>query len=47
VPTVDELRQRAEQMYASTPSIDEIVARAREIILQAIAAELLPASEGA
>ena len=47
VPTADELRQRAEQMYASTPSIDEIVARAREIILQAIAAELLPVAERA
>jgi stearoyl-CoA desaturase (delta-9 desaturase) len=47
VPTVDELRQRAEQMYASTPSLDDIVARAREIILQGIAAELLPASERA
>jgi len=47
VPTVDELRQRAEQMYATTPSLDDIVARAREILLQAIAAELLPSPERA
>ena len=45
VPTLDDLRQRADQMYASTPSIDEIVERAREIILQAVAAKLLPSPE--
>jgi stearoyl-CoA desaturase (delta-9 desaturase) len=47
VPTLDELRARADQMYASTPSIDEIVQRAREIILQGVAARLLPSHEGA
>jgi stearoyl-CoA desaturase (delta-9 desaturase) len=47
VPTLDDLRERADQMYASTPSIDEIVERAREIILQNVAARLLPAPEGA
>jgi stearoyl-CoA desaturase (delta-9 desaturase) len=47
VPTLDDLRQRADQMYASTPSIDEIVERAREIILRNVAARLLPAPDGA
>ena len=47
VPTLDDLRQRADQMYASTPSLDDIVARAREIILQSVAAELRPAPERA
>lgn len=36
VPSVAELRQRAEQMYAATPSMDEIVSRARELIAQAL-----------
>ena len=36
IPTTAELRERAEQMFASTPSMDEIVARARELIEQTI-----------
>ncbi len=40
VPTFDEIRARAEQMYADTPSRDEIVARARELILEAVSAQL-------
>lgn len=42
LPTTSELRQRAEEMFAATPSMDEIVARARELIAQALAVELFP-----
>ncbi|HUF25713.1 MAG TPA: acyl-CoA desaturase [Gemmatimonadaceae bacterium] len=45
LPTVAEVRARAEQMYASSPSMDEIVARARELIVQAISVELFPVPE--
>ena len=41
VPTADELRQRARQMFAATPSMDDIVTRARELIIEAVASELL------
>jgi stearoyl-CoA desaturase (delta-9 desaturase) len=44
VPTMEELRERARQMFASTPSMDDIVARARELILDAVATELLVAA---
>ncbi len=46
VPTTDELRERARQMFAATPSLDDIVVRARELIIEAITTELLatPAS---
>lgn len=44
LPSVAELRARAEQMYAETPSRDEIAERAREIILQHLSMELFPAS---
>jgi stearoyl-CoA desaturase (delta-9 desaturase) len=44
IPTMEELRERARQMFASTPSLDDIVARARELILEAVAAELLTAA---
>ncbi len=40
VPTTEELRERAKEMFATTPSMDDIVARAREIIIEAIATEL-------
>lgn len=40
LPTAAELRARAERMYAETPSMDEIVERAREIILQHLSVEL-------
>ena len=40
VPSAAEIRQRAEQMFASTPSTDAIVARAREIILQSVSVRL-------
>jgi stearoyl-CoA desaturase (delta-9 desaturase) len=42
LPTSAEIRAHAERMLASTPSMDDIVARARELIAQAVAAELLP-----
>jgi stearoyl-CoA desaturase (delta-9 desaturase) len=35
IPTLAELRARAEAMYARSPSMDEIVARARELLVQA------------
>ena len=41
VPTAEELRQRAQEMFAHTPSLDEIVARARELILQDVSRQLL------
>jgi stearoyl-CoA desaturase (delta-9 desaturase) len=44
LPSAAEVRARAEQMLAQTPSIEEIVARARELILHAVAAELMPAT---
>jgi stearoyl-CoA desaturase (Delta-9 desaturase) len=41
LPSRDELRARAEAMFAWTPSMDDIVARARELIQQAIPPHLL------
>ena len=41
VPTADELREKAREMFASSPSLDDIVARTRELLLEAIATELL------
>jgi stearoyl-CoA desaturase (delta-9 desaturase) len=46
VPTLDELRERARHMFAATPSLDDIVTRARELIIEAVATELLVASPG-
>jgi stearoyl-CoA desaturase (delta-9 desaturase) len=43
VPSLAEIRARAEQMYARSPSTDEIVARARELIVSAVSRELVPA----
>jgi stearoyl-CoA desaturase (delta-9 desaturase) len=40
LPTAAELRTRAERMYADTQSMDAIVERAREIILQHLSVEL-------
>jgi len=34
VPSVSDIRRRAEEMYAASPSMDEITARARELIAQ-------------
>ena len=42
LPTSAEIRARAEEMFASTPSMDEIVARTRELIAQRVSLELRP-----
>jgi stearoyl-CoA desaturase (delta-9 desaturase) len=44
LPTAAEVRARAEAMFAASPSTSEIVARARELIAHAVAAELFPAA---
>jgi stearoyl-CoA desaturase (delta-9 desaturase) len=44
VPNAEDLRKRARQMFAATPSLDDIVVRAREIIIEALATELQLAS---
>jgi stearoyl-CoA desaturase (delta-9 desaturase) len=41
VPSLEEIRARAEEMYAHTPSRDELVARARELLLEAVSARVL------
>ena len=41
MPSLDELRQRADEMFASTPSFDDIVERARQILVDAVSAELI------
>jgi stearoyl-CoA desaturase (delta-9 desaturase) len=38
LPTVDEIRSRALEMYAQSPSLDEVVERAREILIQTVLA---------
>ena len=43
VPSVEEIRARAEAMYADTPSMDEIVARARELIAVRVIGEIATA----
>jgi stearoyl-CoA desaturase (Delta-9 desaturase) len=40
LPSVQELCERAAQMFGAAPSLDDIAARARELILEAVAAEL-------
>ena len=47
VPSVEELRERAQRMFVATPSLDDIVTRARELILEALTTELLLASPDA
>ena len=47
IPTVAEIRGQAEAMFASTPSMDAIVARAREIIVQNVTIRLLGTPEPA
>jgi stearoyl-CoA desaturase (delta-9 desaturase) len=46
IPTAAELRAQAEEMFASTPSMDDIVARARELIHQAVSREIGPNAHG-
>lgn len=40
LPTIEELKERAREMFAQTPSLDEIVERAHQILLQAVSLEL-------
>jgi stearoyl-CoA desaturase (delta-9 desaturase) len=40
LPTLEQIRARAEAILPDTSSMDEIVARARELILQAVSIEL-------
>lgn len=40
LPTVEELRGRAREMFAHTPSLDEIAERAHELIVQAVTIRL-------
>ncbi|HEX8850207.1 MAG TPA: acyl-CoA desaturase [Gemmatimonadaceae bacterium] len=42
LPTTAEIRAAAERMLASTPSMDEIVARARDHIAELVSARVLP-----
>ena len=47
IPTVEDLKERARRMFADTPSLDEIALRAREMIIEALSANLLePVPEG-
>jgi hypothetical protein len=41
LPDYAELRARAEAMYAQTPSMDDIIARARELLMVNLSAALL------
>jgi stearoyl-CoA desaturase (delta-9 desaturase) len=47
LPTAAEVRSQAEAMFAATPSMDAIVARAREIIHQGVSMQLLGVREPA
>ena len=40
IPTIEELRERAHDMFLETPSMDEIVERSRELIVQAVSARI-------
>ncbi|MCZ6875650.1 MAG: acyl-CoA desaturase [bacterium] len=40
IPSLDELKQRAREMFVHTPRLDDIADRAREILLQALLARL-------
>ena len=41
LPTMEELRTRAEAMYARSPSMDDIVQRAREVLAERVSMHLL------
>jgi stearoyl-CoA desaturase (delta-9 desaturase) len=40
LPTVDEMRARAQEMFADTPSLDDIAVRARELLAESVAARM-------
>lgn len=42
LPTLAEIRARAGEMFADSPSTNEIVARARELVARAVSAHLVP-----
>lgn len=42
LPSVAEVRERLLQAYADSPSTDEIVARARQLLAERFAAQVLP-----
>jgi stearoyl-CoA desaturase (Delta-9 desaturase) len=42
LPSVDDLKQRAARMFARSPAMEEIIARARELIAQSVFAQLTP-----
>ena len=44
LPTVVELREKAEEMFLESPSLDDIVARARELLAQAVARHVCEAA---
>jgi stearoyl-CoA desaturase (delta-9 desaturase) len=44
LPTIPELRERAEEMFHETPSLDAIVNRAHELLAMAVAAHLCDAA---
>jgi stearoyl-CoA desaturase (delta-9 desaturase) len=44
LPTIPELREKAEEMFHETPSLDAIVNRAHEMLAQAVAAHLCDAA---
>jgi len=43
LPSRDEIRRRAQEMFAHTPSMDDIVDRARQMLAERVSAELLRA----
>jgi stearoyl-CoA desaturase (delta-9 desaturase) len=40
IPTIDELKERAREMYAHSPSLDEIAERAHQILIHAVSVDL-------
>lgn len=47
IPTLDELKERALEMFTHSPSLDEIVERAHQILVQAISVDLFGEQETA
>ncbi len=41
LPSVEDVRRRANEMFAHTPSMDEIVERARQLVVERVSAHLL------
>ncbi|MEE8524586.1 MAG: acyl-CoA desaturase, partial [Thermoanaerobaculia bacterium] len=41
MPSLDDLQQRAREMFAASPSLDDVVERARQILVAAVSNELL------